>query len=39
MHHYVISEAEKEKMGFQSINFQVVLSLGKKHSTNYKTII
>lgn len=38
MQHYVISKAEKEEMGFQSIHFQAVLSLGEKHSTNCKQL-
>lgn len=38
MHHYVINKAQKEEMGFQSIHFQTVRSLGKKHSTNYKQL-
>lgn len=38
MHHYVITKAEKEEMGFQSTHFQAVLSSGKKHSINYKQL-
>lgn len=39
MHHYVINKAEKGEMGFQSIHFQAVLSLGKKAQYKLQTII